>query len=213
MKFTFSLIVSLLFSLSTYSGPGRLAEDFSKNFYVKAGFLELSLGYQSVLSKKYSWAVEMDYRPAFGNEASVVNNWLSLSTAMNSARVKLLFNNHVSSSGYWSYFLSYRYLEAEQLSHRSAWIDNLVSSAERGEVFSQVNNEVGLGIVWNKSFRPGSRFEWYVGGGVIGKFIDQQYILDSSDGDYYYPSTREATSRLSVQLAFSAGVKYSFIQF
>lgn len=196
----------LLMLMSVHS----FGQDNNANaLYVRIGIYEASFGYQRMINENLGLAIEFDYRPKFKD--STYNNiqWASWSSAMEGYRVKPMINYYSSRNTYWSFIPSYRYLEADKLIYDPGKFSGANTSDY--EVYSQINHEVGLNVLFNKPFRNHPAFEGYFGGGIQAKFVERHYSIKGSF-TYQLPSN-EVSHLFYVTPVIYAGIKVKFARF
>lgn len=211
MKIIYTFCLLLCAQTLFGNGSEGIASERMNAVYMKAGLFEVSLGYQGTFGSKYSWAIEGDYRPRFKEKGLANDLWLSSNTAMYGSRVKLLFNNYIQPKSYWSFFISYRNLQADEFRYTDWMPYSTFDEDAIYEVYSQRNNEIGLGAIWNRSFKENSPFEFYIGGVVLGKIIDRQYLREGTWEDNY--SSSRQTTEFFARVALTTGIKFKFIRF
>ena len=204
MKFYFVAFLTL------FALQGHCQEEEKNNaFYTRIGIYEVSVGYQRQINEKIGLGIEIDYRPQFKKSSYNNIQWTSWSFSMEGYRVKPMINYYTKRNAYWSFFPSYRYLEAGELVYDPGQFGG--SNTSDYAVYSQKNHEVGINAILNKPFKKHPAFEGYVGVGILTKFVERHYSIQGSYNDQQ-PSN-EVTHPFYIVPAIYTGFKIKFARF
>jgi hypothetical protein len=194
---TFAFFSQLLFSQ-------ELKKDI---FYLRAGFYELSLGYERIIGEKISVGLEADCRAAFDNGTYHKIPYSSMNTAFSGFRVKPVVCFFPRETRYkFTIAPSYRFLKANHLIHDPGKFSGATTSTY--SEYSQSNHEFGMNVLWHKSFYWHRAFSWYGGFGIAYKRLERQYIIEG-----FYSSQQPSNKHEVIYNVFPAihfGIKIQF---
>jgi hypothetical protein len=152
--------------------------DRSNYIYLRAGFYELSLGYERKMNSRFGLGIEVDYRHRFVDESLVRAKNTFVNLSYQGVRIKTAINFYDRlGEDIISILPSYRYLESGDLTRDANHFSGCNTCGGEYSKYTEKIDEFGLTILWSKRFDTLPYLYWYIGGGLLMRFTDRHYTV------------------------------------